>query len=215
MKTISIEQPYASLLAEGIKTIILRNGNNAYRGDILIRASRNSYRWIDDNGEKVKLPTECLLFVGELVDIQPMKEWHVEAAMSEFNIGKYSWMIKRKYFVEPIPCAGKAKLHDTPDELIKPLTDEEAYARFPQLIPRTTHPFRATVREYHVDRPPHSYELDYEINRFIEEECGIEDWTEDELYALTSEEEIRSEDDEGSFDSITKQKIIRYPVSAH
>ena len=167
MKTISIQQPWASLLAEGTNTIEIRSGNNNYRGDILIRASRNAFPWIGDNGKKIKLPTECLFFVGELIDVRPMEQKDAVEAMREFNIIKYSWLIKRKYFVENIPCAGRLTLYDTPDDLIKPLTDEEAYARFPQLKHRSTHPFRATVREYHIDcyaKPYEAITKHYEVN---------------------------------------------------
>lgn len=146
MKTISIQQPWASLLAERVKTVELRGWKTNYRGQLLIRASRNCpVRWEDDNGKRVKLPTECLLWVGELVDVHPMQPQESVGAMSIYSNDEFSWIINFQYHVKPFPAAGKLKLYDTPDTLIERLPDAEIRTYHPELKHRTRHPFIASV----------------------------------------------------------------------
>ena len=45
MKTLSIRQPFASLICRGIKTIENRTWNTAYRGKLLIHASGKPLAW--------------------------------------------------------------------------------------------------------------------------------------------------------------------------
>lgn len=45
MKTLSIRQPFASLICRGIKTIENRSWKTAYRGKLLIHASGKSLAW--------------------------------------------------------------------------------------------------------------------------------------------------------------------------
>jgi len=45
MKTLSIRQPYASLICRGIKTIENRSWDTAYRGKLLIHASGKPLAW--------------------------------------------------------------------------------------------------------------------------------------------------------------------------
>lgn len=145
MKTLSIQQPWASLLAEQVKTIELRGWSTKYRGTILVRASRNAIPWYDDTDTKVKLPTECLLFVGELVDIQPMLPEHRLPAMSIFWNEDFAWTIRFNHYVFPTQAAGKMKLYDTDDDKIIELPDSEIRRFHPLLKSRSKHSFRAYV----------------------------------------------------------------------
>lgn len=146
MKTLSIQQPWASLLAEGIKTVELRGWSTSFRGQVLIRASRNSpVRWENDEGQRVKLPTECLLLVGVLVDVRPMRPEDRVGAMSVYSNDEYSWFISFGFYVTPVPAAGKLKLYETPDTLIQRLPEPDIRKHHPHLQHRTRHPFRASV----------------------------------------------------------------------
>lgn len=146
MKTLSVMQPWASLLAEGIKPIELRSWSTRYRGQILIRASRNSpARWEDDNGRRVKLPTECLLFVGQLIDVRPMQPVDRVPAMSSYWNDENSWVIQPLYYVRPTPAAGKLKLYETSTELIERLPEACVRQHHPELKQRSRHPFKASV----------------------------------------------------------------------
>jgi hypothetical protein len=146
MKTISIQQPWASLLGEQVKTVELRGWSTDYRGLLLVRASKNSpVRWENDEGQRVRLPTECLLFVGELVVVREMRPEDIVPAMSAYWNDENSWQIRFCYYVRPVPAAGKLKLYGTPESLIERLPDAEVRNYHPPLTHRTRHPFRASV----------------------------------------------------------------------
>lgn len=145
MKTLSVQQPWASLLAEQVKPIELRGWSTKFRGEVLIRASKNALPWVDDNGKRVKLPTNCLLFVGQLVSVKPMIPEDRIPAMSVYWNEEHSWVIEPCYYVKPIPAAGKLKLYETPDKLIERLPEADIRTYHPQLKLRTRHPFKATV----------------------------------------------------------------------
>ncbi len=145
MKTLSICQPWASLLAEGVKLIELRGWSTKYRGELLIRASRSVLSWTDDAGTRVKLPTNCLLFVGTLLDVRPMEVQDRVPAMSIFSNDEFSWLVELQYYVHPTPSQGRLKLYETPDSLIERLPDPDVRQHHPKLIHRTRHPFTASL----------------------------------------------------------------------
>lgn len=70
MKAITIKQPFATLIAEGIKEYEFRTWKTKYRGEILIHAGKN----IDDKAmEKFKkynldYPTGCIIAKANLID---------------------------------------------------------------------------------------------------------------------------------------------------
>lgn len=143
MKTLSIQQPWASLLAEGVKPIELRGWSTSYRGQILIRASKSIMPWTGDADKRMKLPTNCLLFVGELVGVHSMRYDDAVGAMSFFSNDEFAWIIQPQYYVYPTPAAGKLKLYETDAALITRLPDGEVRQHHPELKRRTTHPYRA------------------------------------------------------------------------
>lgn len=146
MKTLSVQQPWASLLAEGVKPIELRTWSTNYRGLLLVRASRNSpIRWENDADERIKLPTECLLFVGDLVSVKPMLPEDRVGAMSFYWNDEFSWHIRFCYYVRPTPAAGKLKLYETADALAQRLQEPDIRTYHPELKHRSKHPFRASV----------------------------------------------------------------------
>lgn len=146
MKTISIQQPWASLLAEGIKTVELRGWSTDYRGLLLVRASKNSpTRLEDDEGQRVMLPTACLLFIGELIEVREMEPQDRVPAMSTYWNDEISWLIHFCYYVKPVPAAGKLKLYETADALIQRLPEADIRKHHPELKHRSKHPFRASV----------------------------------------------------------------------
>src|SRR5947207_1905376 len=72
MKTLSVRQPWASLIASGRKSIELRTWGTAYRGPLLIAASRQVEReWAEYwSGEVGELPTGVALCVVEIADVR-------------------------------------------------------------------------------------------------------------------------------------------------
>ena len=114
MKAISLKQPWASMIANGSKTIETRTWPTKYRGDLLIVASRRPII----NG----LPTGQALCVVELFDCRPMKKEDEQAAcckMYEYGIGGFAWVLKNLRPVVPVDIRGTLGIYEVADELIE------------------------------------------------------------------------------------------------
>ncbi len=103
MKALSLKQPYASLIAEGIKTIETRKWATKYRGDILICASKSG------QGE----PKGVALCIVELYDIRPMTKADEAAACIELYPNAKAWLIRNlRVLPKPFPVKGHLSLFD-------------------------------------------------------------------------------------------------------
>lgn len=86
MKAISLTQPFASLVAAGLKHVETRSWTTAYRGPLAIHASKAFPKWARELchtepftallgtlvGDLTQLPLGALVAVTRLVDVQPM-----------------------------------------------------------------------------------------------------------------------------------------------
>ncbi len=70
MKVISIKQPFATLIAVGLKEYEFRTWKTKYRGDILIHASKSIDKEALEKFKKLNLeyPTGCILAKGVITD---------------------------------------------------------------------------------------------------------------------------------------------------
>lgn len=70
MKVITIRQPFATLIAEGLKEYEFRSWKTEYRGDILIHAGKTVDREAMQrfSGLGMKYPTGCILAKATLDD---------------------------------------------------------------------------------------------------------------------------------------------------
>jgi hypothetical protein len=132
MKAISIKQPYASLIAEGKKTIETRKWQTKYRGDILICASKKrdmaAMFYLNNSGAKLAFsikgdlldsPVGSALCIAELYDIKPMVEEDRRKALCGVYEGAYSWFLRNIRPIEPFEVKGALSLFEVPDELLK------------------------------------------------------------------------------------------------
>ena len=97
MKAITIKQPFASLIAAGIKEYEFRTWNTKYRGDILIHAGKG----IDSEAMKkyahygLEYPAGCLIAKAYLKDIIELNE-DFKKTLKKENKDVYSWAINYK-----------------------------------------------------------------------------------------------------------------------
>jgi hypothetical protein len=127
MKALSVRQPWASLIAEGAKTIELRRWKTAYRGPLLICASAHK----QGSG-----PKGVAIAIVDLVGIRPATIADAGAACCEPADDEFAWVLDNPRFVTPFPVKGKLSLFDVvcgPLELHKnppstPLRDLEPSA---------------------------------------------------------------------------------------
>ena len=114
MKAISIKQPWASLIAAGIKTREIRQWPTDHRGPLLIVSSRRPV--IDGHRHGAALCTV------EVVGCRPMTPDDVPfACVSQLYPGHFAWELGRVQLIEPFGQMGQLRLFDVSDHLIRPI----------------------------------------------------------------------------------------------
>lgn len=119
LKAISLKQPWATLIAEGYKTIETRKWATNYRGEILICASKN----IDKEAMKYftglfglinpeNCPTGVAVCVAELFDCKKMKKEHEVQSLCEVYAKAYSFFLCGIKEIKPIPVKGQLGIFD-------------------------------------------------------------------------------------------------------
>lgn len=133
MKAISIKQPYASLIADGVKTIELRTWQTTYRGPLLIVSSASPAGLVmplpDDR--YMALPAGRMLAVVDLVGIEPATAAHAAAACAdpaEWAPAGYAWRLANPRHVRPVPVRGRLNLYPVDDALIDVLDADDHHA---------------------------------------------------------------------------------------
>ena len=91
MKAITIKQPFASLIAAGLKEYEFRTWKTNYRGEILIHAGKSIDKDAMKKFESLKLeyPTGCIIAKAKLTDCVPVTE-AVKEKLREKNFLVYS-----------------------------------------------------------------------------------------------------------------------------
>lgn len=108
MKALSVRQPWASLIADGKKTLEIRSWSTRYRGDLLICASAKPH------GD---LPTGQALAVVSVTACRPMKPDDKGAACCEFRKGHFAWELLNVRRVDPFPVKGKLSLFEVRERI--------------------------------------------------------------------------------------------------
>jgi hypothetical protein len=100
MKALSIRQPWAHLIAHGVKRIENRSWQTDYRGPLLIHAGA---RWYDEPIEDIErryritipreLPLGGIVGIADLIDI-------VERSDDPFFVGPFGWVLAN---TRPLP----------------------------------------------------------------------------------------------------------------
>ena len=119
MKAITIKQPFASLIAAGLKEYEFRTWKTAYRGEILIHAGKS----IDKEAMKrfadygLEYPVGCIIAKARLTDCIPVDD-AFRQALREKNAPVYSGTTEAPHWtgygflleaiqpIAPLPAAG-------------------------------------------------------------------------------------------------------------
>lgn len=131
MKAISLWQPWATLIAYGVKTIETRSWGTNYRGPILIHAAKKLCYDVDEQlilaienaGLKYEaLPRGAFVCRATLFDCRPMDgadgdaaDWvtalpALELRCGNYGPGRWGWMLKDIERFNPIPAVGRQGL---------------------------------------------------------------------------------------------------------
>lgn len=125
MKVITIKQPFATLIAEGLKEYEFRTWKTKYRGEILIHAGKGIDKKAMKKFEHLNLeyPIGCIIAKAEITDCIKITDNEREM-LKEKNILVYGSIIKHTEWdgygfklenvkkVEPIYINGKLSLWD-------------------------------------------------------------------------------------------------------
>ena len=120
MKVISIKEPFATLIKDGVKIYETRSWKTNYRGELYIHASKSLSKSenLDTANKYLKTPINpgYILCRCELVDCIPMTADFIKYIKSEtkeseygrYSEGRFAWKIKVLDVLEkPIPAKGK------------------------------------------------------------------------------------------------------------
>ena len=127
MKTLSVQQPWATFIARGWKVIEVRTWRTGYRGPLLIAASKGgnlpaSVTHIEEEGEQIALPRGVALCVVDLLECRRLTLADAKPANLEpedLPADGWAWLLGNPRAVDPVPIKGRLSLYDTPHELIK------------------------------------------------------------------------------------------------
>ena len=123
MKVLSLTEPYATLIKDGIKTIETRSWKTNYRGELYIHASATKIpkEW-KDNIELMSLVEKSKMNFGNIICkcnlvnciymtkdyVEDMKKNnHKEFICGVYEEGRYAWILENIVpLEEPIPAKG-------------------------------------------------------------------------------------------------------------
>ena len=124
MKVISIKEPFATLIANGIKKIETRSWKTNYRGELFIHASGKQLAkefikndFVLDLIKNMDMNYGHIICKCNLVDciymdeqfLNYIKQNQIEYNLGEYKLGRYAWIIED---VEPIyPMPAKERLN--------------------------------------------------------------------------------------------------------
>lgn len=119
MKTITIKQPYASLIAAGIKKYEFRTWKSKYRGKLLIHAGKGIDKKAMEKFKNYNLeyPAGCIIAICDMVDCVKIDEETREMLLKENELvyGKtamdksfdgYGFRLENVKMIEEIPVKG-------------------------------------------------------------------------------------------------------------
>lgn len=110
MKVLSLKEPWASLVKEGIKQVETRSWPTKYRGELYIQASKRmlTKKHLIEYKEQLDLLKDknfkygYIILKCNLVDciymneeyVKNMKKNHNEYISGDYSIGRYAWILK-------------------------------------------------------------------------------------------------------------------------
>lgn len=130
MKAISIKNPWAALIAQGLKTIEVRSWRTSHRGQIIIVSSakpdsivKADFKRTNDSGAVYTyLPHDPengefahyghAVAIAELTHITEFRPDHTDAAMIDHAPGLFAWHLKNVREIEPFEVKGKLSIYD-------------------------------------------------------------------------------------------------------
>lgn len=121
MKALSIREPYATLIKDGVKYIETRSFKTNYRGPLYIHTSKTKTKINDELIPLIKSDFHygCIVCKCNLVDCIYMDEKFINKVKKEnynnyisgyYEVGRYAWILSDIEEVDPISVNGQLGL---------------------------------------------------------------------------------------------------------
>lgn len=121
MKALSILQPYAWLIVNGIKDIENRTWRTGYRGPVLIHAGKNYPKWeYEQDAEQYENYPLREDMTGGIVGIATITDCVSRSESKWFN-GPYGFVMKDARPFPMVPMRGQLSFFDVPPEILAKL----------------------------------------------------------------------------------------------
>lgn len=112
MKALSVRQPWATLIAQGKKTIEIRSWPTRHRGPLAIVASKSISR--DGVAQwGIREPRGVVVCVVDVLEVRPWRAGDDARALSD-GAGCYSWELRVLYQTQHVPQLGRLSLFEIP-----------------------------------------------------------------------------------------------------
>lgn len=119
MRALSVKQPWASLIRDGVKTLEVRSWRTHHRGPLLIVASKQPDRRPIAQRYAPERPVYgaavCLV---ELIDVREGERRDRNRALVDAR-GSFVWELRETVPVETVPIVGRMGLFDVPDRVVR------------------------------------------------------------------------------------------------
>lgn len=125
MKVITIKQPWASLIAEGIKKYEFRTWKTNYRGEILIHAGKGVNKKAINEYKSLDFPSGCIIAKANITDCikvdDEFRNKHKEKVYSNVindkDFNGYAFKLDNIQKIKPININGKLSLWEYEGEI--------------------------------------------------------------------------------------------------
>ncbi len=132
MKAISLWQPWASLMAMGLKKIETRHWATKHRGPLLIHAAKKGVGWPSRGIQSAfgpnipfpkSLPLGKILCKVDLIDCREITKRNCpklpESEYGDYTPGRFMWITESLENFDPIPFRGNQGFFNVPDNIIE------------------------------------------------------------------------------------------------
>lgn len=125
MKVITIQEPWASLIGEGIKTIETRSWKTNYRGELYIHSGLSPIRSKDEKAKEMaqllsgpfhsgfifaKCELVNCLEINDELAAQLFIDDPINFKCGDYSIGRYAWILNNVQRINPIPAKGQLSI---------------------------------------------------------------------------------------------------------
>lgn len=120
---LTISQPWASLIADGVKLLENRTWSTHYRGPLAIHAGKGTQ--FLTRSELKAYPTGAIVAIAQLVDVVHVSEIHdgsypIAAEQQEHAQGPFCWVLRDIQKLDtPAPCSGMLGLWVVRPEILE------------------------------------------------------------------------------------------------